>query len=108
MLYELRVYEAMPGKLPALLARFETITGSFFVTHGITVVGYWTTLIGPDSNALTYILAWSDLAERQQRWDAFQSDPAWQAAKRTTEQDGPLVARISSSILQPTAFSPLQ
>ena len=34
MLYELRIYHAMPGKLPALMTRFETATVALFQKHG--------------------------------------------------------------------------
>jgi hypothetical protein len=43
MLYELRLYEATPGKLAALNARFENHTLKFFAKHGIKVIGFWTT-----------------------------------------------------------------
>ena len=32
-------------------------------------------------------------------------DPEWQAKRAESERDGPIVASISSSFLQPTAFS---
>jgi hypothetical protein len=54
MLYELRVYEATPGKLAALNARFENHRLKFFVKHGIKVIGFWTTAVGESSNRLTY------------------------------------------------------
>ena len=42
MLYELRVYECAPGRLPALHNRFRTVTCRKFAEHGIRVIGYWT------------------------------------------------------------------
>ena len=108
MIYEMRVYEALPGKLPALSARFADHTLRLFERHGISAVGFWTTYIGPSVNTLTYILAWDDLGERQRRWDAFQRDPEWLAAKAASEQGGPLIAQAQSTILQPTAYSALR
>ena len=32
-------------------------------------------------------------------------DPTWLAARAETEKDGPIVASVSNSILQPTSFS---
>ena len=61
MIYEMRIYEAQPGKLPALNARFANATLRLFARHGIVAVGFWTTYIGPSANTLTYILAWDDL-----------------------------------------------
>lgn len=108
MIYELRVYEAMPGKLPALNARFSEHTLGFFERHGITPVGFWTTYIGPSTLTLTYMLAWSDLAERQLRWDAFMADPEWLAARAESERDGALTQRVESQILSPTAYSAMR
>jgi hypothetical protein len=108
MIYELRVYTALPGRLPALLNRFENTTLGFWKKHGIRQVGFFTTSIGPGSNDLTYILAWESLAEREKNWGAFQSDPEWIAARTKSEADGQIVANIAGSILTPTRFSALK
>ena len=108
MIYEMRVYEATPGKLAALNARFANAAVHLFAKHGIAAVGFWTTYIGPSANTLTYILAWESLGERERRWDAFQADPEWQRVKAESEQDGPLIERAQSIILKPTEYSELQ
>ena len=108
MIYELRVYTALPGRLPALLSRFEKVTLGFWEKYGIRQVGFFTTTIGPDNLDLSYLLAWDSLAEREQKWNAFQSDPEWVAARTASEADGQIVAKIANSILTPTAFSALK
>jgi hypothetical protein len=105
MLYELRIYHCLPGRLPKLLQRFETVTLELFEKHGIRPAGFWTVQIGEGNNDLHYFLAWESLAEREQKWAAFQADPAWQAARAESERDGPIIGSIKSMILQPTAFS---
>ena len=105
MIYELRVYTCLPGRLPALLKRFETQTLKIWEKHGIRQAGFWTTLIGDSNNALHYLLAWESLAEREAKWTAFQNDPAWIAARADSERDGPILANVHSQILVPTAFS---
>jgi hypothetical protein len=105
MIYELRIYRAMPMRLPALLKRFETVTLPLFAKHGIVQAGFWTTLIGESNNDLHYLLAWSSMAEREQRWNAFVADPDWISGRNESEKDGPLIANLSSQLLQPTAFS---
>ena len=105
MLYELRVYNCVPGRLPALLKRFESVTLTLWEKHGIRPAGFWTTQIGESNNDLHYFLAWGSLAEREQKWSAFMTDPEWLSARADSERDGPIVANIKSSILQPTAFS---
>ncbi len=105
MLYELRVYHAVPGRLPALLKRFETTTVRLFEKHSIRQLGFWTVAIGESSSDLIYILQWESLAERDKRFAAFQSDPEWIEARRKSEEDGPLVVSVVNSVLSPTSFS---
>ena len=108
MIYESRVYTALPGRMPALLARFEKVTLGFWEKYGIRQVGFFTTTIGPNNQELTYLLVWDSLAEREQKWGAFQADPDWVAARTASEADGQIVASIANSILTPTTFSALQ
>ncbi len=105
MIYEMRVYHCLPGRLPALLNRFETITLGFFAKHGIRQAGFWTTLVGETNQSLTYLLAWESLAEREQKWNTFASDPEWLAKRAETEKNAPIVASISNQFLAPTSFS---
>ena len=105
MVYELRTYHCLPGRLPALLKRFETVTIRLFEKHGIKQLGFWTVAIGESNNDLVYILQWDSLAERDARFAAFQKDPEWIEARRKSEEDGPLLTSITNSILNPTAFS---
>ena len=105
MIYEFRIYRCLPNRLPALLKRFETNTLRIWEKHGIRQAGFWTTVIGEFNLDLTYLLAWESLAEREKKWVAFQTDPEWIAARDASEKDGPIVATLSSSILQPTSFS---
>ena len=105
MLYELRIYTCAPGRLPALLKRFETATLKIWEKHAIRQAGFWTVLIGDGNHDLHYLLAWESLADREKKWTAFQGDQAWITARAESERDGPIVANITSSLLQPTAFS---
>ncbi len=108
MLYELRTYTAMPGRLPDLNKRFADITLGFFKKYGIQVVGFWTNEIGGPSDQLIYILAYESLADREKKWGAFLADPERQAKFAETERNGPLVRRLTAQMLRPTAYSPLQ
>ncbi len=105
MIYELRVYYCVPGRLPNLLKRFETITLKIWEKHGIKQAGFWTVLVGESNQALYYLLAFDSLADREKRWNAFAADPEWLAARAETEKDGPIVAKVVNSFLQPTSFS---
>jgi heme-degrading monooxygenase HmoA len=105
MIYELRTYHATPGKLPALVKRFEQHTVQLFEKHGFKQMGYWTTAIGPSNNDFVYMLAWESLDDRTRRFAAFQSDPDWIKARNASEEQGPLVQSFSNVILAPTSFS---
>ncbi|MCA1410298.1 NIPSNAP family protein [Bradyrhizobium sp. NBAIM20] len=105
MIYEMRVYRCVPGRLPALLKRFEAATLKIWEKHGIKQAGFFTTLIGESNQELTYFLAWDSLAEREKKWGAFMTDPDWMKARAESEADGQIVANIVSQILAPTAFS---
>ena len=105
MIYEMRVYRCLPGRLPALLDRFEKATLKLWDKHGIRQAGFFTTLIGASNQELTYFLAWESLAEREQKWNAFAADPEWLAKRAETEKDGAIVANVANQFLAPTAFS---
>lgn len=108
MIYELRIYNCIPGRLPALLKRFESTTLEIWKRHGIRQVGFWTTLIGESNQNLTYMLVWDSLADREKKWNAFQADQEWITKRADSERDGQIVANISSQFLVPTAFSGLK
>ena len=108
MIHELRIYHAVPGRLPDLNHRFANITLKMWEKFGIRQVGFWTTLVGPSNNALYYLLEWESLAEREQKWNAFASNPEWLAARAETEKNGPLVHHLENMFLAPTAYSKLK
>jgi hypothetical protein len=62
-------------------------------------------VIGESNNDLTYMLRWRSMAERETRWAAFITDPAWIAARDASEADGPILANATSQFLAPTKFS---
>ena len=107
MIYELRIYETVPGRMPALHARFQNHTLGFFRKHGIKVVGFWEALVGT-SNVLNYLLAYDSLAHREKAWTAFITDPDWVRVREETQRDGPIVARVRNELWQPTPYSPMQ
>lgn len=104
MIHELRIYTCVPGRLPALQERFKSAVLPIWDEIGIRPIGFWTTMIGSDSNQLIYLLEWESLEERERKWAAFVATTEWRKAKADSEADGPIVANIASSILQPTPF----
>lgn len=108
MIHELRIYHCLPGKIGALNERFANTTLKLWEKHGIVPVGFWTVLIGPSNNALYYLLQWESLADRERKWTAFATDPAWLAARAKSEESGPILERTENCMLTPTAYSKLR
>jgi hypothetical protein len=106
--FELRVYHAAEGKLPALLARFRDHTVGLFARHGITSVAYWTPVDdGPlKDRTLFYILKYPSREEAKLRWKAFQDDPEWVKVRAASEANGKLTEKTESTFLELTDFSP--
>jgi hypothetical protein len=107
MLYELRRYDVMPGKLPALIDRFGSFTVPKWKDHGFRLVGFWTPLLGEKSNQLVYMWAWESLEERTKKNAMWQADPDRAKKWAETEANGPLVKRVYNQLMEPTAYSQL-
>ena len=107
MLYELRKYDVMPGKVPALLDRFGSFTTVKWKEYGIRLVGFWTPDMGGNNQQVIYAFAWESLAERDKNFGAWQKSPERAVKWEETEKDGPLVRRVNNLFMQPTAFSQL-
>ena len=101
--YELRIYDAVPGRMPDLCARFRDHTLGLFREHGIESLGYW--IDAEEENRLVYLLRHSDA---EANWAAFKVDERWLSAKAASEENGPLTTGITSVYLTPTEFSAMQ
>ena len=106
MIVEMRTYHCCPARLPALQERFAKHTLGFFKKYGIEPIGFWTTLVGHDNHELVYLLKWTNMGEREARWNAFQADPDWIARRAESEAEKPILARVSNQFLAPCAFFP--
>ncbi|MDQ1256166.1 MAG: hypothetical protein QG656_762 [Candidatus Hydrogenedentes bacterium] len=105
--FELRTYDAAPGKLDALLARFRDHTLALFIKHGMTNIGYWTNT-KPDSSQLVYILAHKSKEAATESFKNFRVDPAWLEAKKNSEVNGSLTTKVDSVFMTPLDYSPLK
>lgn len=108
MIYELRTYWCPPGKLDALNSRFRNLTLGLFARHNMHVVGFWTPEPAtPESGDLVYVLAFADRAALERAWADFRADPDWQAGRAASEVNGSLVAKVVSTVMHATDYSPL-
>lgn len=103
--FELRIYYAEPGKLDALIQRFQNHTQKLFKKHGMENIAYWLP-VNNDKNQLIYVLAYPTMAAREASWKAFQEDPNWVKAKGDSEVTGKLVNHVESYFMNTTDFSP--
>lgn len=105
--FELRTYQAAPGKLGDLQARFRNHTLALFARHGMTNFGYWTPIDAKQGadDTLIYLLAHPSKDAAAASFAAFRADPAWTKAKTESEKDGSLTTKVESVFLQPTDYS---
>ncbi|MFN0072690.1 MAG: NIPSNAP family protein [Chloroflexota bacterium] len=107
-MFELRTYEAVPGRSRDLERRFSDHTIHYFKKHGYRQVAYWRPVIGPSNQLLIYMLAWENYDERNRCNEAFQKDPEKEAAFAVSLASGPILERATNTVLRPTSFSPMK
>ncbi|HEX8093525.1 NIPSNAP family protein [Jatrophihabitans sp.] len=105
MIYELREYSAVPGRISALIRRFNEHALKGFAKHGMEVVFISVTEFGTNTmNEIVYVLRFDSYDDLERKWKSFLADPEWIEAKRLSEVDGPIVASLQRRILTPTPF----
>lgn len=103
MIYELRLYSVVPGRLDVSLERFANHLPAVFARHSIRNVGRWTASAGPGGPMFVYMMAYHDLAEREAQWTAFYGDPAWARIRAETQGDEEAVERFDLYFLKASA-----
>jgi hypothetical protein len=103
VIYELRTYQIQVGKVPEFLANFEKLALPVISKYA-ELVGYWSADPGP-LNHVYHLWRYNSLDHRTERRAALARDPAWQPYLDINLK---LVLRQESTILNPTAFSPLK
>jgi hypothetical protein len=82
--FEMRIYYCLPGRLDALVERFQNHTTRIFEKHGMENIGYWVPTTN-DKNALYYILAYPSKEARDKSWSGFMADPEWKDVSSKSE-----------------------
>lgn len=107
-IFELRVYHAVPGKVPKLETRFRDKVTPLFAKHDLQAVGFWVPTDAPASdNTFIYILAHSSREDAKRNWAAMFADPAF-AEVMKDEQAEKLVEGVDATYMSPTDFSPMK
>lgn len=105
--FELRTYTQLPGRNPAILARFRDHTMKIFKHHGIKNIAYFTTIEKDPAvqSQLVYLISHSSQEAAKENWTGFINDPKWKKVAADSEKDGKIVEKIESVFMTPTAFS---
>jgi len=105
--FELRVYHAVPGKVPALESRFRDTTSKLLAKHDLSVVGYWVPEDAPWDNTFVFMVAHPGRVEAKKNWDALWADPGFQEVVKS-EQINKLVETTDATYMHPTDFSSMK
>ncbi len=103
--FELRIYYCYPGRLDALIERFQNHTTRIFEKHGMENIGYWLPTKN-DQNALYYILAYPSKEAREKSWTDFRNDPEWKEVAAKSEVSGKIVESATSVFMNVTDIFP--
>jgi NIPSNAP len=105
VIYEIREYTTVPGRMPALVKRFKDHTLRIFERIGMEVTFISLTELGDNSNnELVYVMRFDTYEDMAAKWAAFMADPEWREKRAASEVDGPIVASIRRRVLNPGVF----
>ena len=106
--FELRTYFVLPGRMPAMHARFKNHTNKLLEKHGMTLIGFWNPEGKDGETKLIYLVAHSSREAADKNWKAFQDDPDWKAARDASEKDGKIVEKVERIYMTPAEYSALK
>ena len=106
-MFELRTYESPSDQdHRRKVEMFNSGEYDVFEKAGFWQVFYGDVLVGSRLPSLTYMLGFTDLADRTSKWNAFRNAPEWKklsgAARYAFES---IVSNITNIILTPTPYS---
>ena len=107
--FELRTYEATPGNLDNLHARFRDHTIRIFRKHGMEIVGFWSpTSEEEKDDKLVYLLAHDSQEAANASWQAFGADPEWNRVAEESNRNGQILAGVERKFMIATDYSPMR
>jgi hypothetical protein len=106
-IFELDIYHAVPGKVPALESRFSDAS-ELLAKHNLNVVGYWVPNEDPAwNNTFIYLVAHSSREAAEKNWNAFHADPAFQKYRKSEDAEK-LIEKVDQTYMRPTDYSPMK
>ena len=107
--FELRVYHALPGRLPALEANFRDHNIALLQKHGIASIGYWVPQDPPASaDTLIFLLAHPSRDAAAQHWKEFLADPEFQKVAKESLSGGQILEKVEATYMTPADYSPMK
>ena len=107
--FELRTYQATPGNLGNLHARFRDHTIRIFRKHGMEIVGFWSPTSEEErDDILVYLLAHDSQDAADASWQAFGSDPEWTSVAEESNKNGQILAGVERKYMVATDYSPMK
>jgi hypothetical protein len=105
-IFELRIYESHSAKAGKKKVEMFNEGGeiAIFKKTGLNPVLFGETIIGPNLPNLNYMLAFKDMADRDQKWQVFRDDPDWKKLSGDPAYKD-TVSNITDIILRPTEYS---
>ena len=122
MIYEIRTYTIRPGKIKEFFSFFTErgtrIAGTLkaqgqLIGHWQTVRRYLVDVTGGElkqerqegTNEVVYMIAFEDIAQRNEYWKSFRDHKGWHKESSTFAS---LVSKMDIKILRPTEISPMK
>ena len=107
--FELRTYQATPGNLGNLHARFRDHTIRIFRKHGMEIVGFWSPKSEEErDDILVYLLAHDSQDAADASWQAFGADPEWASVAEESNKNGQILAGVERKYMVATDYSPMK
>jgi hypothetical protein len=103
MIVDIRTYTLIPRKMAKYLEIFEKHGLPVMKRHGLDLMGYYVSSIGP-LNQIVHLWRYDSLADMEGKRAARDADPAWAAFMSLTE--GMLLTQ-EDKVMRPTSFSPV-
>jgi hypothetical protein len=106
MIVDHRTYDFHPGKMAPWLDQYESHALPLQQKYLGTLIGFFTTTIGPINQAV-FLWAYDSIGDREERRARMEVDSDWIEYRKLSGGMGALKQQ-TNKILVPTAFSPLK
>ncbi len=103
MIYDVRIYDLKPGKVPEYIEVVREVGLQIRKDHGGRLVGWYYTVMG-EINQVIHIWAYEDLAHMEEVGKAFRSDPRW--INEYVPRVEPLLVRQRNQLMKAADFAP--